>query len=191
MTAERDVALVERFVGGDDAAFEELMTLHEDRVFGICMRIMGNRDAAFDALQETFLTLYRKADRFKAEARFTTWLYRVTVNTCYDQLRKKKRHTTSSVPDGFDPADPHAGDEFLSVEMRPAVGEALAALPAEFRDAIVLFDLQDMALEDVAEILEVPVGTVKSRLYRGRRLLAEALGNLQPGSKHPTGENNE
>lgn len=188
MSAEHDVALVERFVEGDDAAFDELMRLHEDRVFGICLRLMGNREAAFDALQETFLTLYRKADRFKAEARFTTWLYRVTVNTCYDQLRKRKRHSTASLPEGMDPADPKAGDNFTAVELRPDVAGALAGLPEEFRDAIVLFDIEDMALEDVAEVLEVPVGTVKSRLYRGRRLLAENLGNLRPGSAHQTGE---
>ena len=182
--AAQDVELVTRFVDGDVAAFEELMAAHEDRVFGICLRMLRNRDAALDAVQETFINVFRKADRYKAEAAFSTWLYRVAVNTCYDQLRKSKRKAAQPLPETLDPPDPRSADEFGAVELRPQIEDALEALQPEFRAAVVLVDLEGFALETVANMLAVPVGTVKSRVFRGRRILAERLGNLRPGSEH-------
>jgi RNA polymerase sigma-70 factor (ECF subfamily) len=186
--AAADLDLVERFLDGDVQAFDELMDAHEDRVFGICLRMLRDRDAALDAVQETFINVFRKADRYRAEAAFSTWLYRVAVNTCYDQIRKSKRRAASPLPETLDPADPRSGDEFESAEVRPQIEEALQALPAEFRAAVVLVDLENQALETAANMLSVPVGTVKSRVFRGRRLLAESLGNLRPGSEHPSDE---
>ncbi len=182
---ERDIALVERYVQGDLVAFDDIVRIHQDRVFGICMRMMRDRDAAYDATQDTFLTLFRKADRYKAEAAFSTWLYRVTVNVCYDHLRRAQRRHTEPLPDHVDPEDRQAGDAYGAVELRPSIEGALDGLPPEFRSAIVLVDLNGLALETAAEVLEVPVGTVKSRVFRGRRLLAEALGNLRPAGDHP------
>ena len=186
--AAADVDLIARFVDGDIAAFDELVAAHEDRVFGICLRMLRDRDSALDAVQETFINVFRKADRFKAQAAFSTWLYRVAVNTCYDQIRKSKRKATLPLPDRVDPADPHSGDQLEAVELRPQIDEALAALQPEFRAAVVLVDLEGHALETAANILAVPVGTVKSRLFRGRKILAEHLGNLRPGSEHQKGE---
>lgn len=186
--AAQDVDLVARFVGGDVSAFEELMAAHEDRVFGICLRMLRNRDAALDAVQETFVNVFRKADRYKAEAAFSTWLYRVAVNTCYDQLRKSKRKAAQSLPDTLDPPDPRSADELEAVELRPQIEDALQALQPEFRAAVVLVDLEGHALETVANMLAVPVGTVKSRVFRGRRILAKRLGNLRPGSEHQKGD---
>ena len=116
--AAADIDLVARFVDGDVSAFDELMAAHEDRVFGICLRMLRDRDAALDAVQETFITVFRKADKYKAEAAFSTWLYRVTVNTCYDQLRKSKRRAAQPLPDGLDPSDPRSGDAIAAVELR-------------------------------------------------------------------------
>lgn len=170
------------------AAFDELMAAHEDRVFGVCLRMLRDRDAALDAVQETFINVFRKADKYKAEAAFSTWLYRVAVNTCYDQLRKAKRKAAQPLPDTLDPQDPRAGDEFEAVELRRPIEDALQELPAEFRAAIVLVDLEGHALETAANMLAVPVGTVKSRVFRGRKILAERLGNLRPGSEHQKSE---
>lgn len=182
--AAADIDLVARFVDGDVGAFDELMAAHEDRVFGICLRMLRDRDAALDAVQETFINVFRKADRYKAEAAFSTWLYRVAVNTCYDQIRKSKRKSAQPLLDSLDPADPRSGDELVAAELRPQIEEALQTLSPEFRAAVVLVDLEGHALETAANLLAVPVGTVKSRVFRGRRLLAERLGNLRPGSEH-------
>ena len=176
--ADQDVALVERYLAGDTAAFDALMHAHQDRVFGVCLRMLRDREAALDATQETFITVFRKADRFAGRSAFSTWLYRVAVNTCYDSLRKAQRRRTEPLPEITDPADEAVDDELASVELRPDIETALRRLPEEFRSAVVLSDLEGLALQTVAEILEVPVGTVKSRVFRGRRMLAGALGNL-------------
>ncbi len=186
--AAEDVALLNRYLGGDIGAFDELVRAHEDRVFGICLRMMSDRDAALDAVQETFLTVFRKADRYEARAAFSTWLYRVAMNTCYDQLRKAKRRRTEPLPESTDPVDPRGGDEFESVELRPDIEAALLRIAVEFRSAVVLVDLQGLSLEQAAEILDVPVGTIKSRLFRGRKQLAMSLGDLRAGSRQPRDE---
>jgi len=186
--AAEDIELLKRYLGGDIAAFDDLVRAHEDRVFGICLRMMRERDAALDAVQETFITVFRKADRYQAKAAFSTWLYRVTVNTCYDQLRRAKRRHTQPLPETTDVSDPRSGDLLDAVELRPDIERALQELPVEFRSAVVLVDLEGLALDTAAQILDIPIGTVKSRLFRGRRVLAESLGNLRAGSRHPRDE---
>ena len=176
--AQRDAELIERYLAGDADAFDALMRAHEDRVFSICLRMLRNREAALDATQETFVTVFRKVDRFAGRSAFSTWLYRVAVNTCYDAARRQRRRLAEPLPEGNDPPDRRAGDELDAVELRPDLQAALAAIPAEFRSAVILVDVEGLALQSVSEILGVPVGTVKSRVFRGRRLLAEALGNL-------------
>jgi RNA polymerase sigma-70 factor (ECF subfamily) len=182
-----DVALLARVVDGDHEAFTLLMKRHEERVFAVCLRLMGNRSAALDATQETFLTLYRKARQYRATAAVGTWLYRITVNTCYDLLRKEKRRAVEAMPEHLDPADPTSYDPFTSVELRPSVEAALATLTPEFRAVVVLSDINAYSLPEVAQVLDLPVGTVKSRLFRARRQLAGVLGNLSPGAEHPKG----
>lgn len=178
-----DVTLVERVAAGDRDAFSVLMERHQDLVFSVALRLMGNREAALDATQETFVTLFRKADRFRAEAAFTTWLYRVATNTCYDHLRKQQRRQTVQLPEHHDPIDPTAEDDFTSVELSPTVHEALASIPPDFRAAVVLSDVQGCSLMEIAEVLDIPVGTAKSRIFRGRRMLAQKLGNLMEGAE--------
>ena len=183
-----DTALIERYLRGDVDAFNDLMRAHEDRVFAICLRMLRDRDAALDATQETFITVFRKVDRFAGHSAFSTWLYRVAVNTCYDQARRSGRRAAEPLPEGMDPADAAAQTALESAELRPDLEAALAALPAEFRSAVILCDAEGLSLQTAAEILGVPVGTVKSRVFRGRRLLAEALGNLRPVSDHLSDE---
>jgi RNA polymerase sigma-70 factor, ECF subfamily len=172
-----DYELVGLVVSGDHDAFEKIMRQHEDRVFSVCLRIMGDRDRALDATQETFLTVFRKAGQFKGDAALGTWIYRIAVNTCYDQLRKAKRRRTDPIPDHLDPVDPSAQSAIDSAALRPEIRNALDELPADFRAAVVLSDIEGMSMTEVALVLGVPAGTVKSRLFRGRRLLAEHLGN--------------
>lgn len=186
--ADTDAALIERYLRGEMEAFEQLMRAHEDRVFAVCLRMLRDREAALDATQETFVTVFRKADRFAGRSAFGTWLYRVAVNTCYDHARRSRRHLAEPLPEGNDPADAAAGDAFASIELRPDLEAALAALPADFRAAVVLADVEGLGLQTVADALGVPVGTVKSRVFRGRRLLAEALGNLRDPSDTQSGE---
>ena len=186
-TGHEDAALIAKVVEGDHDAFATLMRRHEDRVFSVCLRIMGNRSGALDATQETFLTLYRKASQYQATAAVGTWLYRIAINICYDLLRKERRRPSEAMPSYLDPADPRAGDMYTSAELRPSVEAALGTLTPDFRAVVVLSDLEGMSLPEVAEALEIPVGTVKSRLFRARRQLAGVLGNLSDGSEHPTG----
>ena len=186
--ATADSNLIERYLAGDVEAFEELMRAHEDRVFGICLRMMKDRDQALDATQDVFLTVFRKADRYKEQAAFSTWLYRVAVNTCYDSTRKAQRRRTEPLLETADPADDTALDDLAAVEVRPDIDTALAGISPEFRAAVVLVDLEGMSLDGAADTLEVPVGTVKSRLFRARKQLAQELGNLAPGFEHPREE---
>jgi len=181
-----DVALIERYLEGDVDAFDELMRAHEDRVFAICMRMMRDRDAALDATQDTFLTVFRKADRYKAEAAFSTWLYRVTMNTCYDHLRRQQRKQADRLPESHDPPDHAAASSLDAVELRPELEGALLQLSDDFRAAVVLVDMEGMSLDQAADTLDVPTGTVKSRLFRARKQLAHILGNRDTPSEHPT-----
>lgn len=172
-----DAELITLVVAGDRPAFDQIMRRHEDRVFSVCLRILADREQALDATQETFLTVFRKASQFKGKSALGTWIYRIAVNTCYDQLRKAKRRRTSPLPEHVDPADPAAEDAVESAALRPELVAALDAVPRDFRAAVVLSDIEGMSMPEISEVLGVPVGTVKSRVFRGRRLLAKELGN--------------
>jgi len=179
-TAAQDAQLLARVLEGDHEAFGEIMRNHEDRVFSVCLRIMGNRDHALDATQETFLTAFRKASQFQGNSALGTWIYRIAVNTCYDQLRRQKRRRADPMPDHLDPTDHKAEEAIDSAGLRPEIQSALARIPDDFRSAVILSDIEGLGLPEVAEILGIPVGTVKSRVFRGRRLLAQQLGNQNP-----------
>jgi len=172
-----EAELLTRVVSGDREAFDAVMRVHQDRVFSVCFRILGDREKALDATQDTFLTVFRKAGQFQGRSAVGTWIYRIAVNTCYDQLRRAQRRPSESLPDHVALSDPSAEEAIESAAVRPEIELALAQLPADFRNAVVLSDLEGLPLPEIAEILGVPVGTVKSRVFRGRRLLANHLGN--------------
>ncbi|HEY6566438.1 MAG TPA: sigma-70 family RNA polymerase sigma factor [Actinomycetota bacterium] len=176
---EPDHDLVRRAASGDQQAFAQLVHRHQDRVYRLCLRIMGNADDAHDAAQDTFLSLFRKLDQFRGDAAFTTWLHRVGVNACYDSLRRKKRAPLlRAVDDDGRPQEqgPATVDHADEVVGTLDVARALAQIREDYRVVLVLADIQDLAYDQIAEILEVPVGTVKSRVHRGRLALAKALG---------------
>jgi RNA polymerase sigma-70 factor (ECF subfamily) len=172
-----EAELLARVVTGDQQAFELVMRNHEDRVFSVCLRILGDREKALDATQDTFLTVFRKARQFEGRSAVGTWIYRIAVNSCYDQLRRAQRRPTERLPEHIDPSDPSAEEAIESAGLRPEIEVALSSLSPDFRNAVILSDLEGLSLPEVADVLGVPVGTVKSRLFRGRRLLAQRLGN--------------
>ncbi|MEX2275561.1 MAG: sigma-70 family RNA polymerase sigma factor [Actinomycetota bacterium] len=174
-----DALLVKRAARGDTAAFGELMERHELRTYNLALRICGDAEDARDATQDAFLTAFRKLGSFRGDSAFTTWLHRVTVNASLDLLRKKRRtpvvalaDTDDDRPSAVEPAlADHADDVTAAID----AAAALALVPEEFRAAIVLRDVFDLTYEEVATILEVPIGTVRSRLHRGRLTLARAI----------------
>jgi RNA polymerase sigma-70 factor, ECF subfamily len=171
-----DEALLAAHLRGDPRAFGELVVRHERRIYGLCLRILGNREDAEDATQEAFLAALRRASSFRRAAAFSTWLYRIAVNAATDQARRRGRARLSTLDPtdaGLDVAP--GGDLGEMVASAVAVQTALAQVPEEFRIAVILCDLYRVPYADAAQILEVPVGTVKSRVFRGRLALAECL----------------
>ena len=182
--APRDEDLVRRFLSGDRAAFAALVERHERRVYNLALRMTGREEDARDATQEAFLTVLKKLSSFRGEAAFTTWLHRVTVNACYDLLRKRQRAPLLERGDDDLPAiePPPAADHAETSDLSIDVRRALIEVPEDFRVVMILHDVQDLPREEVAAIIGIPVGTVKSRLHRGRIALARALGVRPAGT---------
>ncbi|HEX5951058.1 MAG TPA: sigma-70 family RNA polymerase sigma factor [Actinomycetota bacterium] len=186
---DSDADLVRRYLEGDVEAFGALVERHERRVYNLALRMTGREEDARDATQEAFLSALRKLKTFRGEAAFTTWMHRVTVNACYDLLRRRQRAPLLRERDEDagprpEPASPdHADEVDLSIDVRAA----LLQVPLDFRAVLILCDVQDQSYEDAAEALGVPVGTVKSRLHRGRVALARALGPPEARERADTG----
>ena len=176
-----DEHLLEGWLQGHEAAFTELVRRHEDRIFALALRMTGNRHDALDATQETFLTAARRASSFRGESSFGTWLYRIAINASHDLTRKRKGWETleADPAESAPPAAPTRGfDEGIAV--RVDLARALAELPPAYREAVVMHDLGDLPYEAIARLTGVGIGTVKSRISRGRRRLAELLEQASP-----------
>jgi RNA polymerase sigma-70 factor (ECF subfamily) len=173
-----DEALLAAHLRGDPRAFGELVARYERRIYGLCLRILGNREDAEDAAQEAFLAALRKASSFRRAAAFSTWLYRIAVNAATDQARRRGRARLAALdPEDAGLAVAPGSELGEAVATAVAVQAALTQVPEEFRVAVVLCDLYRVPYADAAQILEVPVGTVKSRVFRGRLALAEQLAD--------------
>ena len=177
----RDRALLEAHVAGDPDAFGELVRLHRDRLYAVALRTLGSgeREEAADAVQDALLSAYRAAAGYRGEARVSTWLHRVVVNACLDRVRRRAARPTVPLPDPGRDEPVAPGDSLADRETALDVHGALAALPADQRAALVLVDLHGLPVDQAAQVLGVPVGTVKSRCSRGRARLAVALGALR------------
>lgn len=183
--ASADTALVDAARAGDTAALDALLRRHHPRIQGICLRLTGNRADADDACQETLLALVRGLNRFDGRSTFATWAYRVTTNTCLDELRRRRRGPIPGLPDDLGrsgplsgdlgPSGPLSGDHGGRVADRVDIDAALARLAPEFRVAVVLRDLGGLSYAEIADVIDVPVGTVRSRIARGRALLLAHL----------------
>jgi RNA polymerase sigma-70 factor (ECF subfamily) len=176
-----DADLLARHAAGDRDAFAELVRRHQDRLWRVALRTLGDPDDAADALQDALLSAYRAAGGYRGEAAVTTWLHRIVVNACLDLARRRAARPTSPLSDSAAddrPARDVLGDRETATEILVALRE----LPAEQAAAIVLVDVEGYPVATVAEMLEVPTGTVKSRCSRGRARLAERLHHLGPVS---------
>ena len=170
-----DEELVEAFRGGDLAAFDVLVRRWDRKIRGAIHRILGSEDDARDLCQETFLKAYRALGTFKGEARFSSWLYQIALNLCRDRMRRRKGKTLVSLgeleEEGMGlvngPARPSALDLVEASDLERAVAAAVAALPEEQREIVVLKEYQELTFVEIADVLGVPLSTVKTRLYRG------------------------
>ena len=169
-----DTTLAKLAAVGDRDALDVLLDRHVDRVHAICRRILGNPEDALDASQEALIAIARAIARFDGRSAFTTWLYRVATNAALDELRRRDRRPRPSVI--LEEAATTAGSGPEASGDRIDIDAALARIPEEFRVAVVLRDLCDLDYAQIAEVLDVPPGTVRSRISRGRAALAVELG---------------
>jgi RNA polymerase sigma-70 factor (ECF subfamily) len=186
-----DRDLVAAAQAGERDALEALLRRHHDRLHAICRRIVANDADALDATQEALIAIARNIGRFDGRAAFTTWSYRVAANAALDELRRRGRRRTVPLADDLGATTvtptPAGGldDPERAVE-RDEIDAALAALPDEFRVAVVLRDLCDLDYAEISAVLEIPPGTVRSRIARGRAALAAHLGNPSTPAERPT-----
>jgi RNA polymerase sigma-70 factor, ECF subfamily len=193
---ENEVALVDRLQVGSEEAFETLMHLYKAPVYNIAYRVLGDPSEAADAVQETFLKIYKGIKSFRGECGLKTWIYKIAISETLNRQRwwkRWRRRATvsldqpvglgqgSSVP--FEPPDSHPGPEayIVAKETEQAVQRALGQLNLEFRLVIVLRDIEGLSYEDVSETLGISLGTVKSRLWRGRLELKKELHEFVNG----------
>lgn len=188
-----DRALVAAAQAGDRDALERLIRNHSDRIFAVCRRITGNENDAADAAQEALIAVVRGLHRFDGRSAFSTWVYRIATNASLDELRRRRRRPLSVVRDqdrgDHDHADPGSTARFDQVGDREALEAALLEVPEDFRIPVVLRDVADLDYAEIAATLDVPIGTVKSRIARGRGMLAAAWerhGNQLTSDERPT-----
>ncbi len=188
-----DLELAEALRQGSEPAYEKLLERFQQPVYGLALRLLSDPSDACDVVQEVFLKVFRNIDHFRGQSSLKTWIYRITVNEAHNQQRWFFRHRNREIgledePDdarGAAAAFPDAGrspfDYVLDQEKRALIEEALARINSPFREAVVLRDIAGLSYEEIAEVLQISLGTVKSRILRGREALREKLvGRLEP-----------
>jgi RNA polymerase sigma-70 factor (ECF subfamily) len=184
-----DDLLIQRAKRGDSVATDALLRLHYDSVRAVCHRIVVNKADAEDATQHALISIVRALPGFDGRAKFSTWVYRIATNAALDEVRRIRRRPTPTDIDATFVLP--VSDATGAVEAQMDVAQALALLPEEYRATLVLRHVADLDYEEIAEIQGVPVGTVRSRLARGRAQLAEILGNQDTSTgRHNPDERN-
>ncbi len=183
-----DKKLVERVQKGDKGAFDLLVLKYQHKIVNLVMRYVRDPELAMDIAQEAFIKAYRALPRFRGDSAFYTWMYRIAVNTAKNHLAAQRRRPMDVELDMQDPEqyDLHAKLKetdtpegvTLSNELRETVEKAIAALPEDLRTAIVLRELEGMSYEEIAQTMECPVGTVRSRIFRARDAIGKKVGSL-------------
>lgn len=192
-TGPDEAALLDRLDQGDRTALDELLRAYQGRLYNICLRMLGNRDDAAEVTQEALLKAVQHIDRFRRDAKLSTWLIRITTNEATTHLRRRRIRRAASLDaasDGHTDADGQAMRHHLPDAREPGpeqrvqqneslqrIEAALAALDPDFRTVIVLRDVDQMDYQQIAEVLEAPIGTVKSRLFRARLALRQQLAD--------------
>lgn len=168
---------------GDRRSLDRLLRLHQPQIYAVCRRITGNDADALDATQDALIAVVRGLQRFDGRSRFSTWAFRIATNACLDELRRRKRRPIVGLPEHegspIDLVDPTAPDPGATAGDRDEIDAALSRLAPDFRVAVVLRDLCQLDYAEISEVLEIPAGTVRSRIARGRSQLAELLGGNQ------------
>ncbi|NJK80715.1 MAG: sigma-70 family RNA polymerase sigma factor [Chloroflexaceae bacterium] len=197
--SEPSKELIQRAQIGDAQALSELVQSQQHYVYSIAMSVLKNPDDAADITQEAFIRLFRSLNQYHGESRFTTWLYRLVVNLCRDELRRRGRqvsvlHTDDSAEEALDPlslvadtdrwVDP--AQSLDASELRDQVRQALDELEEHYRLVLTLYYFEEMKYIDIAEVLDIPLNTVKSHIRRGKERLAEILqSNEREQEEHP------
>lgn len=177
---------------GDAEAFERIVLFYQEKVFNLAYRLLGHREEAEDLTQEVFINVFRHIAEFRGESQFSTWIYQVTMNHCRNRLkylRRRYHHATESLDDPVSTEEGEMGKELADEgempedmlyrrQVQELVQIALGRLRQEYREAVVLRDIQNLSYQEISEILGVPEGTIKSRLHRARWELKEILGLL-------------
>jgi RNA polymerase sigma-70 factor (ECF subfamily) len=178
-----DEELVARSMGGDVESFNQLVLRWERPIYALAYRVIGREEDARDVTQEAFLRAYRALPGFKGQAKFSSWLYRITLNLCRDWIRKQKRTPVLQAPEGVDVIEmagevgPTESVEDLVARnvMGEAVARAMRVLPEEQRTALILKEYQGLTFQEIADMLGCPLSTVKTRLYQGLQVVRREL----------------
>ena len=191
MTREREQAVIQKILDGDVNAFEELMAAYEKNVYNMALRMVGNPEDAADMSQEAFIKAYHSLSNFRGDSKFSVWLYRIVSNVCLDFLRRQSRRGTVSLSvedgDGEDvqleiPDESQSPEALLERRLtRDAVRRGLDVLPNDAKQILLLREIQGLSYDEIAQVLDIEVGTVKSRLFRARKKLCAFLladGNI-------------
>ena len=186
MSDAEDHDLVVAAQRGDRDALDTLLRHNYDAIHSLCRRMLGNDADGKDATQESLIAIVRGIGKFDGRSRFSTWVHRVTVNACIDEIRRRQRRPSLAGEDGspFAPADPSESQTADRLD----IDRALRQLPVEFRAPVVLRDLCGLDYDEISAVLSIPPGTVRSRIARGRAALVPLLqpGNLNPTDDRPT-----
>lgn len=181
-----DEELVARSILGDRDSFNELILRWERPIYALAYRTIGREDDARDVCQETFLRAFRALPGFRGQAKFSSWLYRITLNLCRDWMRRKRRAPFVSVPDNVDPVDLAVAEPSETIEdlvvrrdLARIVERVMTRLPEEQRTAIILKEYHGLTFQEIAELMGCPLSTVKTRLYKGLAVVRRDLARLQ------------
>ena len=180
MNSNDDSDLIERSKKGDRSAFEAILLAYQNRIYNLCRYMLRNREDAQDAAQDVFLKVYRRLKDFRPESSFYTWIYRIALNTCLDYRRKSRREALRNkpLPEDLPSDEPSSEQLYESEKISESVQLALQKLPEKLRAAIVLREIEELSYEEIAEVLHTSVGTVKSRISRGRERLRRLLKKI-------------
>lgn len=169
---------------GDQRAFAEIVELYKDKLYHLAYRMMNNRQEAEDVVQESFLRVFKNLDRYDENQKFSTWIYRIATNLCIDRLRKRRpvysldAETDHEGLDGYSmlPSDDRTPEsELLLSETQKLIRDAVETLPVKYKSIMILRYLQDLSLQEISEVLDLPVTTVKTRVHRGREYMRKKL----------------
>ncbi|MBU1097220.1 MAG: RNA polymerase subunit sigma-70 [Ignavibacteriae bacterium HGW-Ignavibacteriae-2] len=167
---DRDFVLINEYIDGDDSAFEKLINLHKDKVRNLVYLTLGDSEFVDDISQDVFISVFHKVKEFRFESKFTTWLYRITVNKCRDYLRKKRvRSIFTPIKDSHNELGVKAHSENLDIPQLVRAG--IQKLPEKLKVPLILRDIDGLSYKEIADQLECEVGTVKSRIFRARESL--------------------